>query len=136
MQALITQIASQMGIDEALAQKAVSIVLSLVQSQGDDGLVAQLFDKMPGASELASAGTSALGNSSSAGSGLMGMVGGLLGGNAGDIMSAISQLQSDGLETGQIKQVGSQVLDYAKQQGGEDLVAQITDSIPGLSKFL
>jgi len=135
MQALITNIASQMGIDEALAQKGISIVLSLVRSQGDDGLVSQLFDKMPGAGDLATAGASALENSSGGG-GLMGMVGGMLGGGAGEVMSAVSQLQSEGLETGQIKELGRQVLDHAKQQGGEDLVEQISNSIPGLSKFL
>ena len=136
MQALITQIAKQMGIDEALAQKGISIVLSLVQSQGDGNLVAQLFDKMPGASDLASAGSSALNSGSGRGGGLMGMVGGMLGGGAGEIMSAVSQLQSDGLETSQIKELSGQVLDYAKQEGGDDLVGQITASIPGLSKFL
>ncbi len=134
MEELITNIASKMGIDEALAQKGISIVLSLVQSQGDDGLVGQLFDKMPGAGDLASAGASAL--KSGGGGGLMGMVGGMLGGGAGDIMSAVSQLKSDGLETGQIKELGSEVLGYAKEQGGDDLVGQITSSIPGLDKFL
>jgi len=136
MQALITQIAKQMGIDEALTQKGISIVLSLVQSQGDGNLVAQLFDKMPGAGDLATAGSSALKSSSGGGGSLMGMVGGMLGGGAGEIMSAVSQLQSDGLETSQIKDLGGQVLDYAKQEGGDDLVGQITESIPGLSKFL
>lgn len=135
MEELISSIAAKMGIDEALAQKGISIVLSLVQSQGDDGLVGQLFSKMPGADDLASAGSSALEGGGSGG-GLMGMVGGMLGGSAGDIMSAVSQLKSDGLETGQIKELGSEVLNYAKEQGGEDLVGQITSTIPGLDKFL
>ena len=135
MEELITNIASKVGIDEALAQKAVSIVLSLVQSQGDDSVVGQLFDKMPGAADLASSGSSAL-ESGNGGGGLMGMVGGLLGGSGGEIMSALSQLQSDGLETGQIKDIGGEVLNYAKEQGGEDLVEKLTGSIPGLDKFL
>lgn len=135
MEQLIASIASKVGIDEALAQKAISIVLSLVQSQGDDSAVSQLFDKMPGAADLAETGKQALANNSGGG-GLMGMVGNMLGGSAGDVMGAISQLQSDGLETGQIKDIGGQVLEYAKTQGGDDLVRQITSSIPGLDKFL
>lgn len=135
MEQLITSIASKLGIDEALAQKAISIVLSLVQSQGDDSAVSQLFNKMPGAADLADAGKNALANNSGGG-GLMGVVGNMLGGSAGDVMSAVSQLKSDGLETDQIKDIGGQVLDYAKQQGGDDLVGQITKSIPGLDKFL
>ncbi len=135
MQELISTIAGKMGIDEALTEKAVSIVLSLVQSQGDDSLVGQLFDKMPGAEALASSGTSAIENGDGGG-GLMGKLGGMLGGGAGDIMAAVAQLKSDGLDTGQIKEMGGQVLDYAKEQGGEDLVDEITSSIPGLGKFL
>ncbi len=135
MQDLIINIASKMGIDETLAQKAVSIVLSLVQSQGDDGLVGQLFDKIPGAEALATAGTSAIENGDGGG-GLMGKLGGMLGGGAGDIMAAVAQLKSDGLDPSQIKEVGGQVLDFAKEKGGDDLVDQITSSIPGLDKFL
>ncbi len=131
MQELITSIASKVGISEELAQKAVSTVLSLVQSGGDDGLVSQLFDKMPGAADLASAGSE-----SSGGGGLMGMVGGMLGGSAGDMMSAVSSLKSEGLDMDQIKQVGEGVFEYAKEKGGDDLVSKVTDSIPGLDKFL
>lgn len=135
MQELVTNIAGKMGIDETLAEKAVSIVLSLVQSQGEDGLVGQLFDKIPGADALATAGTSAIENGDGGG-GLMGMLGGMLGGGAGDIMAAVAQLKSDGLDTSQIKELGGEVLGYAKQKGGEDLVEQITSSIPGLDKFI
>lgn len=135
MEQLIANIAAKMGISEELSQKAVSLVLSLVQSQGDSGLVGQLFDKMPGASDLAEKGTSAL-SADSGGGGLMGMVGGMLGGGAGDIMKAVSQLQADGLDTSKIKELGGEVLNHAKEQGGDDLVDQITSSIPGLDKLL
>jgi len=135
MQDLVISIAAKMGIDEALAEKAVSIVLSLVQSQGDDGLVGQLFEKMPGADMLATAGTTAIENGDGGG-GLMGKLGGMLGGGAGDIMAAVAQLKSDGLDPSQIKEVGGEVLGFAKEKGGADLVDQITSSIPGLEKFL
>ncbi|VAV88356.1 hypothetical protein MNBD_ALPHA08-239 [hydrothermal vent metagenome] len=135
MQDLVISIAAKMGIDEALAEKAVSIVLSLVQSQGDDGLVGQLFEKMPGADALATAGTTAIENGDGGG-GLMGKLGGMLGGGAGDIMAAVAQLKSDGLDPSQIKEVGGEVLGFAKEKGGADLVDQITSSIPGLEKFL
>ena len=135
MQALIDTIVEKTGIDPALAQKAVSMVLSLVQSEGDDGLVSQLFSKMPGAGDLARQGTDAL-SSGAGGGGLMGMVGNVLGGSTGNIMSAVSALQADGLDMGQIKQIGGEVLGYAKEQGGDDLVSQVTSSIPGLDKLL
>jgi len=135
MQDLITNIATKMGIDEALAQKGISVVLSLVQSQGDDGLVKQLFDKIPGASDLAGLGSSAIETGGDNG-GLMGKLGGMLGGSTGEIMTAVSHLKSEGLQTSQIKELGGEVLDYAKGKGGNDLVDEITSSIPGLAKFL
>ena len=134
MEELIANIASKMGISEELSKKAVSMVLSLVRQQGDDSLVGQLFDKMPGAADLADEGTSTL-ESGKGGGGLMGMVGGMLGGGAGQVMSAVSLLQSDGLDTDQIKKLGREVLNHAKEQGGDDLVGQITSSIPGLENL-
>ena len=53
MEQLIANLAQQFGIDEALAQKAVGLVLSLLQNQGDGSAVSELFDKLPGASDLA-----------------------------------------------------------------------------------
>ena len=44
--------------------------------------------------------------------------------------------RSDGLDPSQIKEVGGEVLGFAKEKGGADLVDQITSSIPGLEKFL
>ena len=137
MEELIANIASKMGIDEAIARKAVSVIMSLIQTEGEDGPVATLFDKLPGASDLASQGASALEENSDSG-GLLGKLGGMMGGGAGTLMSAVSTLQADGLDTSQIKELGSQVFDFAKEEGGEDLVKAVTDSIsiPGLSKFL
>jgi hypothetical protein len=135
MEQLISNIASKIGIGEDLSKKAVSMVLSLVREQGDDSLVGQLFDKMPGATDLADEGTSTLESGKGSGGGLMGMVGGMLGGGAGQVMSAVSQLQAEGLDTDQIKKVGREVLNHAKEQGGDDLVGKITSSIPGLENL-
>ena len=137
MEELIANIAGRMGIDEAVVRKAISVIMSLIQSEGDDGPVAALFDKLPGASDLAAQGASALEENSDSG-GLLGKLGGMMGGGAGTLMNAVSTLQADGLDTSQIQELGSQVFDYAKEEGGEDLVRAVTDSIsiPGLSKLL
>jgi hypothetical protein len=128
MQELIERVAETLGIDAGQAEKAVGVLLSLVSSHGDDGKVAELFNAMPGAAELAAAHDGA----SAPAGGLMGMLGGAIGGP----LAALSKLQATGLDTGQLKTLGNTVLGYAREQAGEDIVAEVTDSIPGLGAYL
>ena len=126
MKELMQQVAVQLGIDEDQAEKAVGTLLSLVQTQGDSGKVAEMFNQMPGSAELAEQ------YGQESGGGLMGMFGSALGGP----IAALSKLQATGLDTDQLKQLGHTVLGHAREQAGDDLVNQVTDSIPGLNKFL
>ena len=131
MDQIILQLAAKFGIDEALAQKAVGMILNLLQSQGDGNAVAELFDKLPGASELA-----AQGGGEQSGGGLSGMLGGLMSGGTGEAMKLVGALQSEGLSMDQIKGLGSGLLDHAKAEAGEDLVRQAVSNIPGVSDYL
>ena len=131
MEQIISQLAAQIGIDEALAQKAVGMVLALLEKQGDGEAVTQLFEKMPGAGDLASQFADAGG-----GGGIAGMLGGLMGGGAGDAMQLVGSLQGEGMSMDQIKQLGSGLLDHAKAEAGEDLVRQAVANIPGVSDYL
>lgn len=54
MDELIAEVAAATGLASAKAEQAVGIVLSLVRSQGDKSRVRELFDKLPGADDLAS----------------------------------------------------------------------------------
>ena len=132
MEQLISQLASQFGIDEALAHKAVGMVLSLLQNQGDSGAVSELFAKLPGAGELAEQYAGGGGG----GGGLGGMLGGLMGGGAGEAMKLVGTLQADGLSMDQIKGIGTGLLEHAKQEGGEDLVRRAVQGIPGVSDYI
>lgn len=122
MQDLIAQIAQKLGVAPDKAEQAVGIMLSLVRSQGDNDKVAALFEKLPGAAELADR------HGSGGGGGLMGMLGGP--------MAALGQFNSAGLSLDQVKSVGTSVLDHARAEAGDDLVRDVTDSIPGLSSFV
>ncbi len=132
MEQLISQLASQFGIDEALAHKAVGMVLSLLQNQGDSGAVSELFEKLPGAGDLAAE----YAGGSSGGGGLGGLLGGLMGGGAGEAMKLVGSLQSEGLSMDQIKGIGGGLLEHAKQEGGEDLVRRAVEGIPGVSDYI
>ena len=127
MQELIEQVAANLGIDAEQAERAVGVLLSLVQSSGDDNKVSELFDKLPGASDLAAQHAE-----TSGGGGLMGMLGGALGGP----MEALARLKEVGLDMDQMKTLGQTVMVYAKENAGEDLVRDVAGSIPGLGNDL
>jgi predicted lipid-binding transport protein (Tim44 family) len=129
MQNLISKITNATGLDSATAEKAVGILLNLVATQGDKAKVAVLFEKLPGAAELAAAH----GGDGAGGGGLMGMLaGGLMGGP----LAMITKLQAIGLNVDQIKKVGTLTLDHAKKQAGIKAVREAAANIPGLNTYI
>lgn len=129
MDELTQQVAGELGVDDATAERAVGILLSLVRSQGDQNKVGELFDKLPGATQMADQ----FGGDGAKGGGLLGMLGG---GLMGGPLAAVAKLQATGLDMPQIKTLGNMVLGYARQHAGEDLVRDVTSSIPGLSSYV
>ncbi len=121
MDELISQIASNVGIDEATAKKAVSIILSFLSSEGPSDKIQELISAVPGMENYISA-------DSGSGGGLGGMMGG--------VMAVAGELQGIGLGMGEIQGVTQETVAFAKEKGGEDLVNEIVGSIPGLSQFV
>ena len=131
MQDLIGRIVTATGLPEEKATKALGIVLNLIQTQGNQNKVQELFDKLPGAAELArEQGGDGAGHG---GGGLLGM---LAGGMMGGPLAAISKLTSAGLSMDQIKALGTTTMDYAKEKAGSQLVKDVAGSIPGLSGYV
>lgn len=127
MRQLIERVERATGLDGERAEKAVGIILGLLRSQGEPSKVDALFAKIPGAEDLASR----YGGKQS--SGLLGRLGG---GLMGAPLVAVSQLQAAGLGMGEIKTLGSEVLAYAREQAGEEIVRDVAASIPGLSSYV
>jgi len=123
MEELIARIVANVGIDEALAKKAIAIILQLVKSEGPQDKVAELFAALPGAEEFAEE------HGDSGGGGLMGAFG-------GGAMAALGKLQSSGMGMGEIQSAGKEVIGYAKENAGEELVSDVVGSISGLSGFV
>ena len=131
MQELIGRIVTSAKLPPEKAEKALGIVLNLIQTQGNQNKVQELFDKLPGAAELArQQGGDGAGRG---GGGLLGM---LAGGMMGGPLAAISKLQALGLSTVQMKQVGTAGLAHARAKAGDDLVRQCASNIPGIGGFL
>jgi hypothetical protein len=124
MQELIARIVTKTGLDRQLAERGLGVMLWLVKTQGNQQKVGELFAKLPGAEDLAKR----YGGDGARGGGLLGMLGGPL--------AAIGKLQAAGLNMDQIKGLGTETLAYAKEVAGEDLVKQVTGSIPGLGGYV
>ena len=142
MQDLINSIAAKAGIDPALAEKAVGMILGYLQRAGEDGPVAEMIKQIPGGVEAVAqfsgaetaepqgGGGGLLGSLMGAASSIMG------GGSSGGIMAMGQQLMSEGLDTDQIQTIATETLDYARQHAGDETVDKVVGSVPGLSTFL
>ncbi len=128
MEELISKIATNVGIDEQLAQTAVGMILNFLQQEGPSDKVSTLMEALPGAQDLIS-------GVSSDGGGIMGAVGGLLGGGGG-AMALMGQLTGAGLGMGDVQGVATEVVSFAKEKAGEELVTEVLGSIPGISQFV
>lgn len=129
MQELIARVTAATGLDAARAEKAIGIIIHLIRTQGDKAKAAALLAKLPGAAALADRHGGDAGNPG----GLMGLLGG---GLMGGPLMAISKLQAAGLSMDQIKLMGTEVLGYAKEKAGPELVRDLAGSIPGLSAYV
>ena len=151
MNELIERIIAAVGVDEATAQSAVGVILGFLNQEGPSDAVAQLLSAIPGAEEViaqAGEGTDAgdggglmgavgglLGGAGGGAGGLAGALGGLVGGQSGGLMAAASQLMSSGLDMGQIQGVTQEVVGFAREKSGDEVVNQIVAQIPGMDQF-
>ena len=133
IQSFVDAIAAKASVDPAVAETAVGTILSVIQQEGDAGKVAQLFQQLPGAAELAQKHAVVAGS----GGGLLGTLSGVadkvIGGDAGILVAALAQLEATNLSAQQIKNIGTAFLAYIKENANSDLVKEIVDAIPGLA---
>jgi hypothetical protein len=131
MNEIVTQIADRVGIAPDLAEKALGMMLGFLQREAADGPVAEMIEKIPGATELVAQFN---GEGSGGGGGLLGGLMSALGG--GGIMGLGQQLMSEGLGMSEITTLAKETIAIAKQHAGEEVVDQVVASVPGLSQFV
>ena len=129
MQELINRVVQNVGLDPALAEKAVGMILAFLQKEAPEA-AAEAFAAMPGAAELAAAHAASEGGGGLLG-GLMGMMGG-----GGGVMALGQQLMGAGLGMGQIQSLSKEVFAYGRETAGEDAMGALVGAIPGLSQFV
>ncbi|MFC3075788.1 hypothetical protein [Shinella pollutisoli] len=129
MNELVTRVADAVGIEPALAEKAMGMMLGFLQREAADGPVAKMIEAIPGASELV-----AKYNGEGQGEGLLGGLLGALGG--GGVMGLGQQLMSQGLGMGEIGGLAKQTIAIAREHAGDEVVDEVVNSVPGLSQFI
>jgi threonine dehydrogenase-like Zn-dependent dehydrogenase len=130
MTEIVTQIAEKVGIEPALAEKALGMMLGFLQREADDGAVAKMIEAIPGGTEL----VAKFNGEGSGGGGLLGGLMSALGG--GGVMGLGQQLMAQGLGMGEITALARETIAIAKEHAGEEVVDQVVASVPGLSQFV
>ncbi len=122
MDELAELLAAKVGIDKAVAEKAIGIILGFLQKEGPADPVGELIKAIPGAKDAVEASASEGG----------GLLGGLMGGG---LMALGGKLMGLGLGMGEIQSLSRTLFAYGREKIGEDKMGEIVAGTPGLSQF-
>ena len=120
MDELVDRLAAKAGIDKAVAEKTVGIILGFLRKEGPSDQVQALIDKISGAEKAVEAASKAAGLS-----GLMG----------GGLMALGSRLMALGLGVGEIQNIARELFKFGRDRIGADQMGEIIAGTPGLSQF-
>lgn len=135
IESFVDDIARRSNIDPAAAETAVGTILSVIQQEADPSKVSQLFGHLPGAADLAQKHPVVVGSGAGIGGALSGLVGKMIGADAGVMVAAVNQIEQTGLTLQQIKNIGGGLLSYIKDVDPA-LAKEISDTVPGLRDHL
>ena len=136
MDNLIADVARAADTDSDTARQAIGLVVDFIRREAPQDAVDKLFAKAPALSGIVASTAHTAGGEGMGGmlKGLMGIASGAKGG--GGIMALGSQLMGLGLGMDQIQIVGKEVLTYARNHAGDDVVGEIATAIPGLAQYI
>jgi hypothetical protein len=120
MDELVDQLAAKAGIDKAVAEKTIGIILGFLRKEGPSDQVQALIDKISGAEKAVEAASKAAGLSA-----LMG----------GGLMALGSRLMALGLGIGEIQNIARELFKFGRDRIGADQMGKIIAGTPGLSQF-
>jgi hypothetical protein len=120
MDELVGQLASKAGIDGAVAEKTVGIILGFLRNEGPSDKVQALIDTIPGAEAAIAA--------SNQGGGLSRLMG-------GGLMAVGTRLMALGLGIGEIQNIARELFRFGRDKIGADQMGEIISGTPGLSQF-
>ncbi len=119
MDELIGQLAAKAGLDSAVAEKTVGIVLGFLRNEGPSDKVQALIDQIPGAEAAIAASNSG---------GLSRLMG-------GGLMALGTRLMALGLGMQEIQNVARELFTFGRDKIGAEQMGEIISGTPGLSQF-
>jgi hypothetical protein len=120
MDELVGQLAAKAGIDSAVAEKTIGIVLGFLRNEGPSNKVQALIDEIPGAEAAIAA---------------HGKSGGLTRLMGGGLMALGTRLMALGLGMSEIQSVARELFRFGRDKIGADQMGEIISGTPGLSQF-
>jgi hypothetical protein len=120
MDELIGRLAAKAGIDEAVAEKTIGIILGFLRNEGPSDKVQALIDTIPGAEAAIAA--------SSGGGGLSRLMG-------GGLMALGTKLMGLGLGMGEIQNIARELFRFGRDKIGADQMGEIIAGTPGHRQF-
>ena len=125
MKELIGRLASTTRIDDAMAEKAIGIILGFLRSDGPSEKVQALIDKVVGAeAAILASSNDAYGDHNGFGK-LMG----------GGLMALGTRLMGLGLGIGEIQSVARELIKFGRDKIGANEMGEIVAGTPGLIQF-
>ena len=120
MDELIGRLAVKAGIDDAVAEKTIGIILGFLRNEGPSDKVQVLIDRIPGAEAAIAAASNSGGLTKLMGGGLM-VIG--------------TKLMGLGLGMGEIQNVARELFRFGRDKIGADRMGEIIAGTPGLRQF-
>lgn len=133
IQDLISAITSKTDLGANEARGGVGVLFNLLEEHADSGLVQSILSSIGGATELK---TEFASQAQTGGGGLAGMVGGLLGGSAGDALESLGALKNVGVDMDQAKQLVPMVGAFLKDNADSGQMSQLLDQVPFLKDLV
>jgi hypothetical protein len=121
MAELVDRIATSMGLDRSVTEKAIGIVLDFLSKEGPADKVSALLARLPGSDQLLAAART------DEGAGSFGM---------GGLMGVGTRLMGLGLDMGQIQGLTRELMAGSREHGADELLGEIAAAIPGLNQFI
>ncbi|HXI07675.1 MAG: DUF2267 domain-containing protein [Bradyrhizobium sp.] len=120
MDELVGQLAVKAGIDSAVAEKTLGIMLGFLRNEGPPDKVQALIDIIPGAEAAIAA--------SERSAGLFGVMG-------GGLMAVGSRLMALGLGVNEIQDIARELFRFGRDKIGAEHMGEIISGTPGLGQF-
>ena len=114
---LVGRLVADLGVDRATAEQAVGTIFDFLVQEGPSDMVRPLLARLPGAEVLVRKAADQNTGGFDTASGVIG---------------AGMRMMAAGLSMGRVQSIGREVITYAREKAGADVVGATVAAIPGL----